>query len=71
MRTYAEARQLGDSQVRSVKYRVEYNRASRQQRALYAEMYAGSTASGHRFPLAAATALLPSPAPGPKLPQEE
>ena len=46
MRNFAEARQIGDSQVRSVKYQVEYNCADRQQRALYSEMYAGSMATG-------------------------
>lgn len=46
MRNYPEARQIGDSQVRSVKYQVEYNCAARMQRALYSEMYAGSMATG-------------------------
>lgn len=46
MRNYVEARQIGDSQVRSVKYQVEYDCASHKQRALYSEMYAGSMATG-------------------------
>jgi len=46
MQNFADARQIGDSRVRSVKYQVEYNCADREQRALYAEMYSGSMATG-------------------------
>lgn len=46
MRNYPKARQMGDGMVRSVKYQVEYNCTAREQRALYAEMYAGSMATG-------------------------
>lgn len=46
MRNFADPRPVGDAEARSMKYQVEYNCAARQQRALYAEMYAGKMASG-------------------------